>query len=170
MAGALLLRPATFREVAGDEFAGVQAGLLVVLVGIVEGTVQASVRGETALDTVQVLYSVVASLIGWVVWGGVVFLVGARLFEYALDFRRVLRAVAFAHSPMLVYGLAAVPPLTRWDGLVWAVSLLWFASALVACVRGVMEVPLGRALGITAVALAGREVVHQALYLLGLAG
>ncbi len=165
--GALLLRPRTFREVAGDEGAGLQAGLLVVVVGIVEGTVLASVHGEAALDPAQVLYSVFAALIGWVVWGGIVFLVAARLFEYSLELRPVLRAVAFAHSPSLVYALAALPGLTGWAGLLLVASLVWFAAAMVACVEGVLEVSLGRALGVCAVALVSHEVLHQALRLLG---
>ncbi len=159
MVGALLLRPATYREVAVDESAGIQAGLLIVIVGVTEGAVR-----STAL-----VYSVLAALIGWLVWSAVVSVVAGRLFNHPIAFRVAARAVAFAHAPALVYGLAAVVP-SQWEGLVWGASLLWFAAALVACVEGLLQVALSRALGVTATALVTHEVIHQALFLAGLMG
>jgi hypothetical protein len=168
--GALLLRAETFRQVAEDESSGIQAGLLVAMAGIVEGSVLSSVHGETTLDATQLLYSTVAAVIGWVVWGGVVFVVGARLFEHPVAFRSLLRAVAFAHAPALIYGFAAIPALTTWAGLLLVLSLVWFAASLVACVQGALQVPLTRALAITAIALVTHEVLHQALRLVGAMG
>ncbi|MGH7896462.1 MAG: hypothetical protein ACREQQ_00800, partial [Candidatus Binatia bacterium] len=123
--GALSLSQRTFAVVAADGSAGVQAGLIVVLAGIVEGSVVSSVHGETTLDTGQLVYSVVAALIGWVVWGGVVYAVSTRIFDHPAELRPVLRAVAFTHAPALVYGLALIPGLTTWAGLLLLLSLLW---------------------------------------------
>jgi hypothetical protein len=167
VAGALALRPQTYGEVAEDEAAGIQAGLLVVVVGILESSVLAAVHDE-ALDMPSVLYGVLAALIGWIVWSAILFAVAARLFEEPIDFRPLLRAVAFAHAPGLVYGLAALPSLTGWAGLLLVVSLLWFVGALFACVRGAVAVGAGRAAAITASALFAHEVLHQALRLGGL--
>ena len=166
--GALLLRPRTYREVAEDESAGIQAGLVIVLVGMIEATVLSTAHGEAALESEQIIYSVLAAVIGWLVWSGIVFVVAARLFDYPLHFRPVVRAVAFAHAPGLVYGLAAVTPLSEWRGLVLLGTLVWFAAGLVACVEGLLEVPTSRAAAVAATALVTHEVVHQALRLAGL--
>jgi len=168
VAGALLLRPRTYREVGEDESAGIQAGLVIVLVGVIEATVLSTAHGAPALDSEQMIYSVLAALIGWLVWSAIVFAVGARLFGHPLDFRAVARAVAFTHAPALVYGIAAVSPFTEWRGLALIASLLWFAAALVACVEGLLQVTTSRALGITAAALVTHEALHQALRLAGL--
>ena len=82
MLGALALRPLTYQEIAADESAGIQAGLLVVVVGMIEASVLSSVHGETALETGSILYCVAAALIGWLVWSGILFAVGARLFVH----------------------------------------------------------------------------------------
>jgi len=166
--GALALRPQTYREIAADESAGIQAGLLVVLLGMIEASMLAAVHGEPAFEMGGVLYCVAAALIGWLVWSGVLFVIGSRVFDEPVEFRPLLRAVAFAHAPGIVYGLAALPGLTQWAGLVLVVSLLWFAAALVACVRGAMDVVPTRALAITGAALLTHEVIHQALRLYGL--
>jgi Yip1 domain len=166
--GALLLRARTYRDVADDESAGVQAGLVIVLVGMIEATVLSTAHGQPALGSEQMIYSVLAALIGWLVWSAIVFVISARVFDYPLDFRAVTRAVAFAHTPALVYGVAAVTPFTEWRGLALVASLLWFAGALVACVEGLLRVPTSRALAITAAALVTHEVIHQALRLAGL--
>jgi hypothetical protein len=166
--GALLLRPRTYQEVAQDRSAGLQAGLIIVIVGVIEAAVISSVHGDPVLDSERLFYSVLAALFGWIVWSGIVFVVGSRLFEHALDFRAILRAVAFAHAPAIPYGLAALPGLTEWAGLLLVASLLWFAAAMAACVQGAMEVSPGRSFAISGVALASHEVLHQALRLAGL--
>ena len=167
VAGALALRPQTYGEVAGDEGAGIQAGLLVVLVGMIEASVLETAHGDT-LDSFSALYGVLAALIGWVVWSGILFVVAARLFEEPVEFRPLLRAVAFAHAPSLVYGAAALPPLTEWAGLILLATLLWFVAALYACARGAVNVSPGRAAAITASALFAHEVLHQVLRLAGM--
>jgi hypothetical protein len=163
--GALALRPLTYQEIAADESAGIQAGLLVVVVGMIEASVLSSVHGEPALETGSILYCVAAALIGWLVWSGILFAVGARLFDEPVEFRPLLRAVAFAHAPGIVYGLAAFPGLTEWAGLILLGSLVWFVAALVACVQGAMAVAPTRALAITGASLLTHEVIHQALRL-----
>ena len=167
VAGALALRPQTYAEVAHDESAGFQAGLLVVLVGIIEASVLETAHGDT-LDSLSALYGVLAALIGWAVWSGILFVVAARLFDEPIELRPLLRAVAFAHAPSLVYGAAALPPLIGWTGLILVATLLWFVAALFACVRGAVGVSPARAAAITASALFAHEVLHQTLRLAGM--
>ncbi len=168
--GALRLRPETFREVAADESAGVQAGILVIVIGVLEATVSAASHHEPTLQAFDVVYAVLAALIGWMVWAGILYGVASGAFDLTCEVRPVQRAVAFAHAPGLVYGLAAIPGAEKVTGLLFLASLVWFALALVATVRGVFDVPLSRASGITAIAMVAHEVLRQALRALGLVG
>lgn len=160
--GALLLRAETFAEVARDDRAGVQAGLVVLLGGVVEAAVYAAVHGLPAVHSSLIFLWMLAALIGWIFWSILLWLVGVRLFEHAADFTAVARAVAFAHAPTLVYGLGAVAGLTRWEGLIRALSLAWFSGTLLAATRGAFQVPLRRALAILLVAFVGRVAVELA--------
>lgn len=165
--GALALSTPTYRAVALDEAASLQAGLVVVTTGMLEAVVRASVHGDATVDSTAIVYSVLAAMIGWMVWSAIVFAVATRVFAVALDFRAVTRAVGFAHSPSLLYGLAAVSGVTEWAGLVLVVTLGWFVAALAAAVRGLADTPLGRTVAITASALLAHEALHQALRLVG---
>lgn len=168
--GALLLRTRAYAEVASDVHAGIQSGMIVVIAGILEGTVSAAVHQDPMVESTQILYSVTAALIGWFLWSFLLFTVGARAFGHSSEFPPVLRVIAFAHAPVLIYGLAAVPGLQRWAGALLVLSLLWFAAALVAAARGVFAVTALRAFVIVGLTLASHEVLRQAFRLFGLVG
>ena len=168
--GALLLRTRTYAEVSDDANAGIQSGMIVVIAGILEGTVSAAAHGDPAVESTQVLYSVSAALIGWLLWSLLLFAVGARALGHSSEFPRVVRAVALTHAPVLVYGLAAIPGLQLWAGLLLVISLIWFAAALVAAARGVFGVTQVRALIIAGTTLASHEVLHQLFRIFGLVG
>jgi hypothetical protein len=165
--GALLLRSSTYRAVAQDEAAALQAGLVVVTTGMLEAVVRASAHGDATVESTAVVYAVLAAMIGWMVWSAVVFAIATRVFTIELEFRSATRAVGFAHSPSLLFGLAALPGVVGWAGLVLVVTLAWFVAALAAAVRGMTDAPLGRAIAITASALLAHEALHQTLRLLG---
>jgi len=169
--GALLLRVPTYRAVVLDQAASLQAGLVVVTTGVLEAVVRASVHGDATVESTSIVYSVLAALIGWMVWSAIVFVVATRVFtrDFAVDleFRAVTPVVGFAHSPSLLFGLAALPGVSEWAGLVLVVTLAWFVAALAAAVRGLTDAPLGRTLAITGSALLAHEALHQTLRLLG---
>jgi hypothetical protein len=169
--GALLLRVPTYRAVVLDQAASLQAGLVVVTTGVLEAVVRASVHGDATVESTSIVYSVLAALIGWMVWSAIVFVVATRVltrdFAVDLEFRAVTRVVGFAHSPSLLFGLAALPGVSEWAGLVLVVTLAWFVAALAAAVRGLTGAPLGRTLAITGSALLAHEALHQTLRLLG---
>ncbi len=170
MLGALLLRTRIYADVAADAYAGIQAGIVVVIAGVLEATVSAAVHEDPTLDSVRILYSVVAAIMGWFLWSLLLFAVGARAFDHSSEFPPVLRAVAFAHTPVLIYGLAAIPGLQLWTGALFLVSLAWFAAALLTAARAVFAVSGQRALAIVAATMASHEVLHQLLRLFGLMG
>jgi hypothetical protein len=165
--GALLLRSATYRAAARDEAASLQAGLVVVTAGVLEAFVRASAHGDPAVESTDVAYAVLAALIGWIVWAVIVHGIATRIFGAELDFRAVSRAVGFAHSPSLVFGVAALPGAVAWAGLILVATLGWFVAALATAVRGLTDATLAETLAITGSALLAHEALHQTLRLLG---
>ena len=165
--GALLLRPPTYRAVAEDEAAAFQAGLVVVTAGMLEAVVRAAAHGDATVESTAVVYAVLAELIGWTVWSAIVLLVAKPVFGHETSFRAVSRAVGFAHAPSLLFGLAALPGVVDWAGLVLVLTLGWFVAALAAAVRGLTDAPPVRVAAITGSALLAHEALHQALRLIG---
>jgi hypothetical protein len=161
---ALALRPETYAEVADDPQAGLQGGIVIVLGGVMEAAVRAAMPGAEPLDTGLVLYSTIAAFIGFLLWSGILWFVGTRLLEHPREFPAVVRGTAFAHSPAVVYGIAVVPPLPEWEGLVRAATLVWFLLALYAATRGIFRLSARRALAPFAIALLGRLLVEAAPY------
>jgi hypothetical protein len=109
-----------------------------------------------------VLGWILAAVIGWLLWSGILWVVGTRVFGHDAEFGAIARVVALAHATGLLYGAAALPGLTEWEGLVRLTTLLWFLGTLFVATRAVFAVPVRRALLIYLVALACRVVVEQA--------
>ena len=160
---ALRLRPETFDEVARDPRAGFQAGLLVVIVGVLEASVHSAVHHHSEASVTLVGEGVLAALIGWFLWSAIVWVIGARSYGYDVPFSEVLRGVGFAHAPSLFYGLGVIPGVTRWSGLLYASTLLWFAAAGVAATEGVFRVARKRAAGIFVLALLAQLFLREVL-------
>lgn len=166
--GALLLRPEVYARIGADPRATSQAAILVFLVAVLEASASAALHGETALDGARLLVALVAAVVGWSVWTLLLHAVGARAFSLPGDVAGVARVAGFAHAPGLLMGIALVPRAELLAGTLYALSLVWFAAALHAAVRGFFAVTPGRALAIVALALAAHEVLRQAVRLAGL--
>jgi len=158
--GALSCRVATFREVAADPYAGIQSGIIVVIVGMLEAAAHARLHDPPELATIEVMFYVLASLIGCVMWTVILWLTGTRIFGHAVEFGGVLRAVAFAYATSLPFGLAAVPVLVPWNGLLRATTGLWFVFAMYGATRGLFDAAHRRAAAILGVSLAARLLVE----------
>lgn len=172
---ALRLRRETFDEVARDPRAGFQAGLLVIIVGVLEASVHSAVHHHAEVSFTLAAEGVLAALIGWFLWAAVLWVIGARSYGYDVPFSEAVRGVGFAHAPALFYGFGVIPGVTPWSGLLYASTLLWFAAAAVAATQGIFRVDLRRAGAIFLLALLAmlflREVIPYAFRLVpGLGG
>lgn len=159
--GALLLRRSTFADVAKDLSAGFQGGLLIVIVGMFEATAHAAVHERSVITTEAVLVGVVAAMIGWVLWSGILWIVASRGFGYDVDLPSAVRVVAFAHSPALLYGIGAVIVPREWVAVVFFATLAWFVAALLVGIRAWLDVPLARASLVFVVSFALRVFVEE---------
>ena len=82
------------------------AGLIMLLDGI---------AGAVALKTIyntNIIYSGITSLISWIIWGALIFVIGLKVFPEAStnsNFRAILITVGIAHAPGLLRFFAIDP-------------------------------------------------------------
>ena len=105
MIGAATLNVKTYEEVEHDESATPQAMAVVALSVIASGIGTAGFGGSRGL-----VGGLVAAAVGWVVWAGIIFVVGTKLLpepSTKADFGQLLRTIGFAASPGIL--LAGAP-------------------------------------------------------------
>ena len=74
MKGAALLRIDTYEEVESDQTATGQAAGVVALVAVAQAI------GGAAEGGFGILSGVLSALLGWLLWAGITYLIGAKLF------------------------------------------------------------------------------------------
>ena len=136
--GALKLDANTFEDIERDPSAMGQA------VGIIALAAVASRLGNIWSGAFLAMAgAVIASLIGYVVWALVVWLVGTRVMpepQTRADFPEAFRVVAFAASPGLL-GVVSIIPFLGWLIMLLLVPIIWLWSmaAMVVAVKAVLD-------------------------------
>ena len=120
MIGAAMLDVPTYEDVEHDETATGQAAGVVALAAVAQAI------GNLGEGGVAMIGGLVAAMIGWVVWSGVTYLIGDKLFDARATWGEVLRAVGFAQSPGVLYVAGIVPLL---GGLVELAVAIWILVA-----------------------------------------
>ena len=141
MKGAALLNVATYEEVEADTTATGQAAI-VVTIGAIASAVGASRGGMGGI-----IGALIASLIGWVLWAGITYLIGAKLLGGTATWGELLRTLGFAQSPKVLAVLGIIPGL-GW--LVGTVLSIWLLVAGIIAIRQALDFSTGKAV-ITAV-------------------
>lgn len=137
MIGAALLDVPTYEEVEHDTEATLQAAGVVALVAV------CAAIGGTTYGEGGVIGRPIASLLGWLVWSGVTYFIGTRLFEGVATWGEMLRTIGFAHSPGVLF-LAAVVPIL--GSLAAAAASIWMLIAGIVAIRQALDVSTGKAL------------------------
>ena len=144
--GAAKLDPAIYEEVEHDPDAIGQAVAIVVVASIAAGIGNAG-HGEGGILT-----GAAASLIGWVVWAAVTWLVGTRLLPgpaTEADFGQLLRTIGFSATPGALAVLGFLPVV---GGLVALAAAIWQLAAMVVAVRQALDYEsTGRAIAVCAI-------------------
>ncbi len=137
MVGAAKLDPATYEEVEADGTATVQAAGVVALVALA--------RGIGGLDdgAPGLVLGIVASILGWLAWAGVTYLIGDKLLGGTATWGELLRTLGFAQTPGL-FGVLAAIPLLGW--LVGLGVALWVLVAGIVAIRQALDVGTGKAI------------------------
>jgi hypothetical protein len=142
MIGAAKLSSEAYEDVEADKGAMGQALAVVVLSSVAAGIgASAGLRG--------LIVGTVASLIGWLVWAFLIYLIGARwLAEPGTqsDTRELMRTIGFATSPGILRVIGVVPFLTK---IVFLVTAFWMLATMVVAVRQALDYKsTGRAIGV----------------------
>lgn len=131
--GAARLDVRTYEEVEADATATPQAMGIVVLAALASGV------GAATLGGTGVVATVIGSLVGWVVWAALIWLIGTQLLpesQTKADIGQLLRTVGFAAAPGLVLVLRLLPLV---GSLVALVVWLWQLAATVVAVRQALD-------------------------------
>ena len=156
MKGAAMLNVATYEEVEADTSATGQAAVVVAL-GAIASAIGASGGGARGIIATLIL-----SLVGWVVWAGVTYFIGAKILGGTATWGELLRTLGFANSPKVLAVLAIIP------GMAWIVGLvlsIWLLVAGIVAIRQALDFSTGKAV---ATALLGWLAMVVPMALLGL--
>ncbi len=148
MIGATFLNVATYEEVEADQDATVQAAIVVAIVAVARGI------GAVGQGPLAAGFSAIGAVVGWAVWAGICFLVGAKLFGGQATWGELLRTLGFAQAPGLLW-IFAIIPILGWP--LFLVVPLWIAIASFIAIRQALDIGNGKtlltilvALGVTA--------------------
>ena len=143
--GAARLRVSVFEEVEADQTATMQAMAVVVLASIAGG-IGLSTTGTGLVETLNLT---LASLIAWVVWAALTYVLGARLFpepQTSSNVGELLRTTGFSAAPGLLRVLGVVPGL----GVpIYIATGIWMLASMVVAVRQALDYEsTARAIGV----------------------
>ncbi len=136
MVDASRLDVSVFTEVEHDSGATGQAALVVGIVAV------ASAVGGLGGPSANVVGAVIASVIGWVIWAAVTYLVGDKLLGGTASWGELLRTLGFAQSPGVLY-VAAGLPFIGW--LVRGIVMVWILFAGIIAIREALDFTTGKA-------------------------
>jgi len=142
MVGAAKFSSSAYEDVEADRGATGQALAVVVL-----SSVAAGVGAGTGLS--GLVLGTVLSLVGWLVWGLLIYLIGARWLPEPgtqSDTGELMRTIGFATSPGILRVVGIVPFLTS---IVFFVTAFWMLATMVVGVRQALDYKsTWRALGV----------------------
>ncbi len=149
MIGAARLDVATYEEVEADRTATGQALLVVVLSALAAGIGAVGTAG-----TMGILGSVIGALLGWVIFAGLIWLIGTKLLpepQTSADIGELLRTLGFASAPGLLRVLGIIPFV---GVLVNLAVFVWLLATAVIAVRQALDYQsTGRAVGVCVIAI-----------------
>ncbi len=136
MMGAAMLDINTYEEVEHDTSATGQAAGVVAIVAV------ASAIGAAGGGIGAIIGGVIAAVLGWLLWAGITYLIGDKLFGGTATWGELLRTIGFAQAPGVLYVLAIIP-LLGW--LVRLVVGIWILIAGIIAIRQALDFSTGKA-------------------------
>jgi len=130
MVGAAFLNVDTYEEVEHDEEATPQAAVVVAVVAV------AAAIGGLGAGAPGALQAAATSIVGWLVWAGITYLVGTKLFGGTATWGELLRTLGFADAPGVLLAFGIIPFM---GAPVVAVVALWMLVAGFIAVRQALD-------------------------------
>ena len=144
---AALLNRSTFREVGQEPGAVLYSLGTVMLAGIAIGLGLMGVVTEGAQDPADLgkladrllggWMALIATIVGWILWSGVIYLLGTIFLGGSAGYRQIVRALGISYGPgvlLVMYQLPVVGPVAT------SIGLLWVLVAGVVAVHEVQQV------------------------------
>ena len=134
MLRAAKLEPALYEEVEADE-GSLEQALAVVLIS----SLAAGIGGLRAAGLSGLIVGVIGALFGWVVWAGIVYIIGTNLLpgqKTQTDMPEMLRTLGFASAPGVIRVLGIIPGLGVLTALI---ASIWSLAAMVIAVRQALD-------------------------------
>ncbi len=145
---AVRLEGTVYEEVEHDRSAMTQAAALVMLSSVAAG-VGLLLPG---MGIAGLFWGVLASLIGWIVWAAIIYIVGVKIMgtpETSSNMGEILRVLGFASAPGLLRIFGVIGPVR---GIVFLLAFIWMLLAMVVAVRQALDYrSTGRAAAVCAV-------------------
>ena len=118
--GVFKLDVKTFEEIEHNSSLTLPAALIVVLVSLVSGVGNGLFNGFVHKSFISGFFgSLIAVLLGWLLWSAVTLFVGTRFFHGEADMGQMLRVIGFAYLPLL---LSIIPCIGGVIGILWAIA------------------------------------------------
>ena len=137
MLGAAKLDVETFEEVEADETATGQAAAVVAMVAV------ASAIGSADSGVVAAAVAPVAQIVGWLIWAGLTYIIGDKIFGGTATWGELLRTLGFAQAPGLLLFFAFLPLV---GSLVQVVVGFWMLAAGIIAIRQALDFSTGKAI------------------------
>lgn len=137
MIGAARLDIATYEEVEHDETATMQAAGVVAIVAV------CSAIGGAGGGGGGIIAGPISALVGWMIWSGVTYFIGTRLFKGEATWGELLRTIGFAQAPGVLLILGGIGVI---GGLAAAAAGIWVLIAGIVAIRQALDVGTGEAL------------------------
>ncbi len=136
MIGAALLDIDVYEEVEHDTTATSQAAAVVAIVAICMAI------GSVGRGTGGMFSGLIAALVGWAIWSGITYLIGANLFGGTATWGELLRTIGFAFAPGVLFLVGVIPIL---GALAMLVVSLWILVAVIIAIRQALDFSTGKA-------------------------
>ncbi len=159
MMGAAMLDIATYEEVEHDSSATTQAAIVVGIVAVCAAIGNAGDGGSGAIG------ALISALLGWLVWSGVTYVIGDKVFGGTATWGELLRTLGFAQSPGVLYVLGIIPFL---GGLAVFGVWIWLLVTGIVAIRQALDFSTGKAIFTALLGLAAYIAVAMLLALVGL--
>jgi len=162
------LQSSLYEEVEADKSANMQAAL-VVIIASVAAAIGAGLAGLSG-GFLAAIWSLVAALLGWLLWALVVYLIGAKIMkgkQTQASWGEVARTIGFANSAGIFRILSFIPVL-GW--IITAVVWVWILIAGVIGIRAALDFSTGRAVITVLIGWLVFVAVMLVLWFLGFGG
>jgi len=118
--GVFKLDVKTFEEIEHNSSLTLPAALIVLLVSLISGIGNGLFNGFIHKTFLSGFFgSLIAVLLGWLLWSAVTFFVGTRFFHGEADMGQMLRVIGFAYLPLV---LSIIPCVGGFIGIIWAIA------------------------------------------------